>query len=211
VPLLFGVLRKELSLLMIYQALVPRKSAACSIRADRDLLLFLTFYIPCVSTFAVMLKTVGAGTHCSRCRYRSRWHCWSQAPCAWFSVGCALFRPDVQHSHSACRFGQCRPRVVPLRFSTLEAEAPSMQTFDFDSAITMHRSWKMKFHLAIDAIRSGDFDTQPIGDDAHCSLGQWLAASASELAGYDSARNSWGSPGIHRQSNQSRTISGTAR
>ena len=63
-----------------------------------------------------------------------------------------------------------------------------MQTFDFDSALAMHRSWKMKFHLAIDAIHSGDFDTQPLGDDARCSLGQWLAANASELEGYDSAR-----------------------
>ncbi len=60
VPLLFGVLRKELSLLMIYQALG-------SFEVDRYLnsiqivtfLLFLTFYVPCVSTFATMLKTIG--------------------------------------------------------------------------------------------------------------------------------------------------------
>jgi len=63
-----------------------------------------------------------------------------------------------------------------------------MQAFDFDSAVTMHRSWKMKFHLAIDNIRSRDFATQPIGDDAQCSLGRWLAANAGDLEGFDSAR-----------------------
>jgi ferrous iron transport protein B len=60
VPLLFGVLRKELSLLMIYQALGTQD-------IDRlldpmqlvTLLVFLSFYIPCISTFAVMLRTVG--------------------------------------------------------------------------------------------------------------------------------------------------------
>jgi len=60
VPILFGVLRKELSLLMIYQAL-----GSFEIGAYLDwvqimtFLIFLTFYIPCVSTFAVMLKTIG--------------------------------------------------------------------------------------------------------------------------------------------------------
>lgn len=60
VPVLFGVLRKELSLLMVYQALG-------TFDVDRYLdpvqlltfLLFITFYVPCVSTFAVMLKTIG--------------------------------------------------------------------------------------------------------------------------------------------------------
>lgn len=60
VPILFGVLRKELSLLMIYQAL-----GTFEIGTQLDwvqittFLLFLTFYIPCISTFAVMLKTIG--------------------------------------------------------------------------------------------------------------------------------------------------------
>jgi ferrous iron transport protein B len=60
VPILFGVLRKELSLLMIYQAL-----GSFDVGAHMDwvqlttFLLFLTFYIPCISTFAVMLKTLG--------------------------------------------------------------------------------------------------------------------------------------------------------
>jgi ferrous iron transport protein B len=60
VPLLFGVLRKELSLLMVFQALG-------TFEIDRYLgvaqlftfLLFITFYLPCISTFAVMLKTIG--------------------------------------------------------------------------------------------------------------------------------------------------------
>jgi ferrous iron transport protein B len=60
VPLLFGVLRKELSLLMIFQALGTLEIGALLDRVQIvTLLLFLTFYIPCVSTFAVMLKTIG--------------------------------------------------------------------------------------------------------------------------------------------------------
>lgn len=60
VPILFGILRKELSLLMIYQAL-----GTFEVGTQLDwiqittFLLFLTFYIPCISTFAVMLKTIG--------------------------------------------------------------------------------------------------------------------------------------------------------
>mgnify|MGYP003330960149 FL=1 len=60
VPILFGVLRKELSLLMIYQALgsfeVGNYLDSVQIMT---FLLFLTFYVPCISTFAVMLKTIG--------------------------------------------------------------------------------------------------------------------------------------------------------
>jgi hypothetical protein len=63
-----------------------------------------------------------------------------------------------------------------------------MQKFDFDGAVTMHRSWKMKFHLALDTIRGRDFDTQPIADDAQCALGHWLSANAGELEGFASAR-----------------------
>ena len=60
VPILFGILRKELSLLMIFQAL-----GSFDIGTYLDwvqimtFLIFLTFYIPCVSTFAVMLRTIG--------------------------------------------------------------------------------------------------------------------------------------------------------
>jgi hypothetical protein len=64
----------------------------------------------------------------------------------------------------------------------------NMKAFDFDNALTMHRAWKMKFHLALGRVHGKDFDTQPLGDAAQCSLGQWLAANAAELAGSDAAR-----------------------
>jgi ferrous iron transport protein B len=61
VPLLFGVLRKELSLLMIFQALGTLDvGAALDPVQLMTLLLFLTFYVPCLSTFAVMLRTLGS-------------------------------------------------------------------------------------------------------------------------------------------------------
>jgi len=60
VPILFGVLRKELSLLMVFQALgtfdVHQVLDGVQIAT---FLIFLTFYIPCVSTFAIMLKVIG--------------------------------------------------------------------------------------------------------------------------------------------------------
>ena len=60
VPILFGVLRKELSLLMITQALGGDDVGALLGSAQIfTFLVFLTFYVPCVSTFAVMLKTLG--------------------------------------------------------------------------------------------------------------------------------------------------------
>jgi ferrous iron transport protein B len=60
VPILFGILRKELSLLMIYQALGTFEVGALLDWVQlMTFLLFLTFYIPCISTFAVMLKTIG--------------------------------------------------------------------------------------------------------------------------------------------------------
>ena len=60
VPILFGVLRKELSLLMVAQALgtVEIGSLLDSMQI-LTFLVFLTFYVPCVSTFAVMLKILG--------------------------------------------------------------------------------------------------------------------------------------------------------
>lgn len=60
VPILFGILRKELSLLMVYQAL-----GTLDIMPVLDqvqiftFLVFLTFYIPCLSTLAVMVRTFG--------------------------------------------------------------------------------------------------------------------------------------------------------
>ena len=60
VPILFGILRKELSLLMIYQALGSFEIGSILDWVQiMTFLLFLTFYIPCVSTLAVMLKTIG--------------------------------------------------------------------------------------------------------------------------------------------------------
>ncbi len=60
VPILFGVLRKELSLLMIYQALGTLEISPLLDHIQIfTFLVFLTFYVPCLSTFAVMLKTLG--------------------------------------------------------------------------------------------------------------------------------------------------------
>jgi len=60
VPILFGVLRKELSMVMIYQALgtfdVGQMLNWIQIST---FLAFLLFYIPCISTFAVMIKVIG--------------------------------------------------------------------------------------------------------------------------------------------------------
>ncbi len=60
VPILFGILRKELSLLMVFQALGTFEvGTVLSAVQITTFLLFLTFYFPCVSTFAVMLRTIG--------------------------------------------------------------------------------------------------------------------------------------------------------
>jgi ferrous iron transport protein B len=60
VPILFGVLRKELSLLMVFQALGTQELAGVLDTAQiATFLVFLTFYVPCVSTFAMMLKLLG--------------------------------------------------------------------------------------------------------------------------------------------------------
>jgi len=60
VPILFGVLRKELSLLMIYQALGTFEIGQLLDWVQiSTFLVFLMFYVPCVSTFAVMLKVIG--------------------------------------------------------------------------------------------------------------------------------------------------------
>jgi len=60
VPILFGVLRKELSLLMIYQALGTMEiGAVLDVVQISTFLVFLMFYFPCVSTFAVMLRSNG--------------------------------------------------------------------------------------------------------------------------------------------------------
>jgi ferrous iron transport protein B len=60
VPILFGVLRKELSLLMVFQVLGT--TDVCSALNTTQLvtfLVFLTFYVPCLSTFAMMTRLLG--------------------------------------------------------------------------------------------------------------------------------------------------------
>lgn len=60
VPILFGVLRKELSLLMVFQALGTQElEGVLDTTQIATFLVFLTFYVPCVSTFAMMLKLLG--------------------------------------------------------------------------------------------------------------------------------------------------------
>ena len=60
VPILFGILRKELSLLMVYQAFGTMEIGNLMDWIQIvTFLIFLTFYIPCISTFAVMNKTLG--------------------------------------------------------------------------------------------------------------------------------------------------------
>ena len=60
VPILFGVLRKELSLLMIYAALGTQDiDGLLDSTQIATFLVFLTFYVPCLSTFAVMQKLLG--------------------------------------------------------------------------------------------------------------------------------------------------------
>jgi ferrous iron transport protein B len=61
VPLLFGVLRKELSLLMLFQALGTQDvGAVLDATQLMTLLLFVTFYVPCLSTLAVMVRALGS-------------------------------------------------------------------------------------------------------------------------------------------------------
>jgi len=58
--LIFGVLRKELSLLMLFQALgTSNVTSVLSIGQIMVFTLFVTFYIPCVATIAVLFKEVG--------------------------------------------------------------------------------------------------------------------------------------------------------
>lgn len=60
VPILFGVLRKELSLLMVYQAFGTMEIGLYMDTIQIiTFLIFLTFYVPCISTFAVMNRTLG--------------------------------------------------------------------------------------------------------------------------------------------------------
>jgi len=58
--LIFGVLRKELSMLMLLQA-IGTTDVAAVLSADQILVftLFVVFYFPCVATFGVLAKEVG--------------------------------------------------------------------------------------------------------------------------------------------------------
>jgi ferrous iron transport protein B len=60
IPLVFGVLRKELSMLMLFQALGTQNVAAVLTSAQIFIFtLFVVFYIPCLGTIGVMLRQVG--------------------------------------------------------------------------------------------------------------------------------------------------------
>lgn len=67
-----------------------------------------------------------------------------------------------------------------------------MQGFDFDNALTMHRTWKRKLHPALGSLQGRDYDTRPLGDAVQGSPGQWLMANASELEPCVAARE----PGV---------------
>lgn len=60
VTLFFGVLRKELSLVMLFQALGTEHVASVMTPAQiLTFTLFVTFYVPCVSTLAAQVREVG--------------------------------------------------------------------------------------------------------------------------------------------------------
>ncbi|RPH88993.1 MAG: ferrous iron transporter B, partial [Calditrichaeota bacterium] len=60
VTLIFGVLRKELSLLMLFQALGTQDvSAVLSKTQILTLTLFVVFYIPCLATLGIMGREIG--------------------------------------------------------------------------------------------------------------------------------------------------------
>jgi hypothetical protein len=58
-----------------------------------------------------------------------------------------------------------------------------MQDFDFDSALTMHRAWKMKFqHGAGPRPGRGLRHAVRSAMPRNAALGRWLAANAGELS-----------------------------
>jgi ferrous iron transport protein B len=60
VPLIFGILRKELSLIMLRQALnVSDFSAALSAEQMITFTVFVVFYVPCLATLAALRKELG--------------------------------------------------------------------------------------------------------------------------------------------------------
>jgi len=60
VTLIFGVFRKELSLIMLFQALgTTQVAAVLSAGQMMTFTLFVLFYIPCVATIAVLTRELG--------------------------------------------------------------------------------------------------------------------------------------------------------
>jgi len=60
VTLIFGVLRKELSMIMLVQALgVTNISTVMSATQIMTFTIFVLFYVPCVATIAVLIKEIG--------------------------------------------------------------------------------------------------------------------------------------------------------
>jgi len=69
VTLVFGFLRKELSLLMMFQALGVGYEQLLSVLSRAQLLTFVSFvnfFIPCLSTLAILWKELDAGLPWSR-------------------------------------------------------------------------------------------------------------------------------------------------
>jgi len=61
VTLIFGVLRKELSMLMLMQALgTTQVAAVLTVPQILVFTLFVTFYIPCIATITALVKEIGA-------------------------------------------------------------------------------------------------------------------------------------------------------
>jgi len=63
IPLIFGVFRKELALVMVVQAIGTTQVAAVLSRGELvTFTLFVLFYIPCVATIAVLRREIGGRT-----------------------------------------------------------------------------------------------------------------------------------------------------
>ena len=62
IPLFFGVFRKELSLVMLFQALGTAQIATVLTAGQMmTFALFVLFYVPCIATIAVLRRELGTG------------------------------------------------------------------------------------------------------------------------------------------------------
>jgi ferrous iron transport protein B len=62
VTLIFGIFRKELTLIMLFQALgTTQVASVLSAGQMMTFTLFVLFYIPCVATIAVLTRELGKG------------------------------------------------------------------------------------------------------------------------------------------------------